>query len=120
MIQIHHPPTYTLTFIAVQYVHTHADAEHTDTNIIGNVSHGSDRDYNVDGGGNELIRMISDAATRVVLIRIESIGPQRRAVIAPVTTRDRNRLTQAKDGRRLQYRLLRGNGKTVRGHRAAM
>jgi len=46
--------------------------------------------------------MISDAATRVVLIRIESIGPQRPAVIAPVTTRDRNRLTQAKDGRRLQ------------------
>jgi len=46
MIQIHHPATYTLTFITVQYVHTHADAEHTDTNIIGNVSHGSDRDYN--------------------------------------------------------------------------
>ena len=102
MIQIHHPPTYTLTFIAVQYVHSHADAE-----IIGNVCHESDCDYNVqdttaedahylfyyhgihfliitflssflsyivlslyyitqrDRGGNELIRMITDAATKM-------------------------------------------------------
>ena len=45
MIQIHHLPTYTLTFIAVQYVHTHTDAELKP--LVLYPMHSSDHDYYV-------------------------------------------------------------------------